>query len=272
MHDRLLHRWLRVPYRLHVDTVQDPPNPRATLLMIHGIGNNGHAWDDVIHQLPHDIRVITVDLLGFGRSPRPAHIQYSAREQARSILHSYFMLGIPDQLIVVGHSLGALVAVEIATRYPLLVRSLVLVSPPFYRPEDPATKTLLRKPDAILRNLYTTIQKYPDDFVRVASIAMKYKLVNNVFSVTTDTVDSYMATLQTAIVNQTAMDDIERLTLPIILVQGRLDPVVVAANLSYLARTKPNITLRRVMGSHEITGQMVPAVAHAVVRQLPHQS
>ena len=269
MYDHLVHRWLRVPYRLHVDVVQDPPRPRATLLMVHGIGNNGHAWDNVIHGLPHDIRIITVDLLGFGRSPHPSHIQYNTHEQARSILQTYFSLGIPDQLMIVGHSLGSLVAVEIARRYPLLVKSLVLVSPPFYRPEDPATRQLIRKPDAILRDLYTVVQKHPEDFVRVAGIAMKYKLINNVFSVTSDNVTTYMATLQAAIVNQTAMNDIEHLTLPITLVRGRLDPVVVPANLTYLARTMPNITLRQTLASHELVGAMIPSVVEAVVQQLP---
>lgn len=269
MYDRIVHRWLRIPYRLHLDIVQDPPHPRATLLMIHGIGNNGHAWDDVIHILPRDVRIITVDLLGFGRSPRPSYVQYSAQEQARSILHSYLSLGLPEQVIIVGHSLGALIGVEIARRYPLLVRSLVLVSPPFYRPEDPTTRTLLRQPDSVLRDVYTTAMQHPEDFVRVAAVAMKYKLVNKVFNVTAENVDSYMASLQTAIVNQTSLDDIERLTLPITILHGRLDPVVVTANLTHLAHTMPHVTLRHILSGHEVVGPMIPAVVNAVHEQLP---
>lgn len=238
--------------------------------MIHGIGNTGHAWDEVIKKLPDDVRVITIDLLGFGNSPRPHWIEYSAHQQAKSVVHTYLSLGIPEQVILVGHSLGSLIAVEIATRYPLLVRSLVLVSPPFYRPEDPETKALLPHPDVVLRDIYRTVQKKPEDFVRVAAIAMKYKLVNNVFNVTSDNVTSYMATLETAIVNQTSINDIEKLTMPIALVHGRLDPVVVAENLRYLARAMPNTTLTHVLSGHEIKNTaMIAAVVRQIELQLP---
>lgn len=268
MYDTLIHRWLRVPYKLHADVVQDPQRPRATLLMLHGIGNNGHSWDPIIHKLPKDVRIITIDLLGFGRSPRPHWIEYSAHEQARSILQTYLSLGIPGRAIIVGHSLGSLIAVEIAKRYPLLVKSLILVSPPFYRPEDPATKQLLPKPDATLRKIYRTVQKQPKEFVQLAGIAMKYKLVNKVFSVTAENVDSYMATLQTAIVNQTSMDDVEKLKLPITIVHGRLDPFVVTKNLRYLEKTMPNVTVRHAMSSHELSGTIIPAVARATVDRI----
>lgn len=268
MFDTITHRWLRIPYKLHADVVQDPPKPRATLLLLHGIGNNGHAWDDIIHKLPDDVRIITIDLLGFGRSPRPHRIEYSAHEQARSILRAYLSLGVPGRVTIVGHSLGSLIAVEIAKRYPLLVKSLVLVSPPFYRPEDPNTKQLLIRPDAMLRKIYRAVEKQPDEFVQLASVAMKYKLVNQVFSVTDENVASYMATLQTAIVNQTSMNDVEKLSLPITIVHGRLDPLVVTRNLRYLAKTIPNVTLRHAISSHELSGTLVPAVSRAITEHI----
>ena len=268
MFDTISHRWLRVPYKLHADVVQDPPRPRATLLLLHGIGNNGHAWDAVAHKLPDDVRIITIDLLGFGRSPRPHRIEYSAHQQARSILRTYLSLGVPGRVIIVGHSLGSLIAVEIAKRYPLLVKSLVLVSPPFYRPEDPVTKKLLLHPDAMLRKIYRVVEKQPSEFVQLAGIAMKYKLVNQVFSVTDENVASYMATLQTAIVNQTSMDDVEQLTLPIEIIHGRLDPFVVTKNLRYLAHTMPNVSLHHTVSSHELTGSLVPATVRAITRSI----
>lgn len=268
MLDTIAHRWLRIPYKLHADVVQDPSRPHATLLLLHGIGNNGHSWDTIVHQLPDNVRIVTIDLLGFGRSPRPHRIEYSAHEQARSILRTYLSLGIPGRVIIVGHSLGALIAVELAKRYPLLAKSLVLVSPPFYRPEDPATKQLLPRPDAMLRKIYRTVEKQPSEFVQLASIAMKYKLVNQVFSVTDENVASYMATLQTAIVNQTSINDVEQLTLPIEIIHGRLDPLVVTKNLRYLARTMPNVSLSHTMSNHELSGTIVPATVRAIKRSI----
>ena len=119
------HRWLHVPYQLHVNQTKTPRRSRATVLFLHGIGNNSHAWDTVIATLPDDVRCISIDLLGFGESPKPRNISYDAREHARSVLHTYLSLGIPEKIIIVGHSLGSLVAVEFAKRYPILVKSLI---------------------------------------------------------------------------------------------------------------------------------------------------
>lgn len=271
MYDRVFHRWLRIPYRLHADVVRDPKKARATLLMIHGIGNNGHAWDDVIKQLPDDIRIITIDLLGFGRSPRPKWIEYNAVQQARSVMRTYLELAVPEQVIIVGHSLGSLIGIEIAKRYPLLVRSMVLCSPPLYRPEDPETKAFLPKPDKVLRGIYRTVQKRPEDFLRVATIAMKYKLVNKVFSVTDENIDTYMASLETAIVNQTSINDAQRIKVPTILINGKLDPVVIGDNLRQLAAQHDNITYKGVMAGHEIKGGMVMAAVKSIKQQLPNR-
>ena len=116
--------------------------------------------------------------------------------------------------------------------------------------------------------MYLEAEQKPEEFIRVAAIAMKYKLINNVFSVTDANIASYMATLNTAIVNQTSYDDVQKLTLPITLVHGRLDPVVVPTNLTYLARTMPQVTLRHVVAGHEIIGPMIPVVVQAITTQL----
>lgn len=265
MFDILIHRWLRVPYVLHTHIIPSEAKPIATVLFIHGIGNSGHVWDRVIEKLPKNIRVVTIDLLGFGQSPRPPWVVYSAKTQARSVLATYFKLRLRGQVIIVGHSLGSLVAVEIAKRYPLLVRSLILCSPPFYQLYEDE-KRLLPRSDKILKNIYATTQKHPEQFLQVASIAMRYKLINAIFSVTKENIDSYMGTLEATIVNQTSFADVKKLRLPIELLHGALDPVVVVRNLKQLAGERSNVTLTQVVASHEIKGLFVPATVKAIER------
>jgi hypothetical protein len=112
----LLHKYLRIPYALHVHVVRKPRQARATVLFLHGIGTSGAAWDDVVKGLPKDVAVIAVDLLGFGKSPSPEWAKYSAATQARSLIATLLRLNIRQRLIIVGHSMGALVAVETANR------------------------------------------------------------------------------------------------------------------------------------------------------------
>lgn len=262
MFDQLIHRWLRVPYTLKTKVLKRGKS-RVTALFIHGIGNSGRVWDDVIDRLPEDIRCVTVDLLGFGESPKPTWVVYNARTQARSVLATYLKLRLFGPVILVGHSLGSLVAVEIARRYPLLVKALVLVSPPFYH-LDSVERRLLPRPEKVLRTLYKVIQKHPDEFMDVAGLAVRYKLISDAFDVGKDSITPYMATLEAAIINQTAIRDVQKLRQPIHILYGLVDPVVVASNLVFLQKNCPNISLRRIAGSHELAGRMVPAVVTTI--------
>ncbi len=263
MFDTITHRWLRVPYTLNARVIKSARKPVATVLFIHGIGNSGSVWDEVIKHLSPDIRAVTIDLLGFGQSPHPSWEVYGVKTQARSVLATFFALRLRGPVIIVGHSLGALVAVEIARRYPLLVRSLILCSPPFYNLHDDEKKFLPRG-DIVLRNIYKTASNHPEQFLQVASVAMRYKLINNVFSVTKDTIDSYMSALEAAIINQTSFDDVKKLKLPIQIIRGTLDPIVVVRNIDELTKARENIRVSAVLSGHEVKGRMIKATAEAV--------
>lgn len=266
MFDTILHRWLKVPYGLNVRHNQRPAKPRATVLLIHGIGNSGEAWADIVTQLPNDIRVITIDLLGFGNSPRPKWAMYNAKTQASSVLATLFKLRLTGQVTIVGHSLGALVGVEVARRYPLLVKSLILCSPPFYQVDD--SKRLLPRSDKVLRKLYESVRENPEQFLKLSAFAMRYKLINNSYNVTEENVDSYMAALEAMIINQTSFTDVQRLRTPITIIRGTLDPFVIGRNLKQITKDRSNVQLRTVVAAHEVRGLFVPAVVKAITESI----
>lgn len=267
MFDSIVHRWLRVPYALNVRYNQKPKKPRATVLFIHGIGNTGDAWQDVINRLPSDIRIVTIDLLGFGNSPRPKWALYNAKSQANAVLATYLKLRITSQVIVVGHSLGALVAIEMAKRYPLLIDSLILCSPPLYDTND-SKNTILPRTDKVLRNIYKSVQTRPEEFLRLSAFAMKYKLVNKSFNVTAENVDSYMAALESMIVNQTSYEDAFNLRVPTRILRGTVDPFVIPRNLKRLTKANPNISMTQVIAGHEVRGLFVLAVSKEIKDRL----
>jgi pimeloyl-ACP methyl ester carboxylesterase len=263
MWDKIIHRWLRVPYTLHVTIDRKVKKPRATVVFIHGIGHSGYAWEDVITKLPPDTRVVSVDLLGFGKSPKPHWPIYSVRLQARTFIATMLRLRVNGPVILVGHSLGALVAVEIARRYPLLVRSLVLCSPPFYK-QDLVARKLLPHSDNVLKDIYKAIQKHPDQFIKISTLAVKYGLVNKSFNVTDDDVHSYMGALEASIINQTSLRDAIKLKKRMRIIHGALDPVVIARNLKMLVKKNPQASLDVIIAGHEVTGLYTSAVLKAV--------
>lgn len=267
MWDTLTHKWLRVPYSLQVSANRTVKHPVATILFIHGIGNSGEAWDDVIAKLPPNVNVLTIDLLGFGMSPKPTWAIYNAKTQARSVIATLVKLRLSSRLIVVGHSLGALIAVEVAKRYPLLVKSLILCSPPFY--SDRHTDRRMPNGDTILKNFYRKVQQHPEEFLKFSAVAKKYGLVNKSFNVTRDHVGSYMGALEASIVNQTSLEDAKKLNKPMTIIHGTLDPVVIRRNLKELTEVNANAELKTIVAGHEVKGRYVPFLVRTIIDTLP---
>lgn len=258
MWDVLLHKWLRIPYALHVHVDKKVRRPRATVLFLHGIGNSGESWQRVIQDLPSDIRVVVIDLLGFGKSPRPGWAIYNAKTQARSVIATFLKLNIRQPVIIVGHSLGGLVAVEVAHRYPLIVRSLVLCSPPFYKASQ--QKKLLPSYDTLLKELYGLVQRYPEKFLLISQLAMRLGLVDKSYNVTSETVPVYINALTASIINQTTLNDALKLTVPTRILYGQFDPMVVFANFKWLAKHNPHVTIKSLLVGHEMLGLYIPAI------------
>lgn len=253
-----VHRYLKVPYTLHVKEFQSPKRPRATFVFIHGIGNTLHSWDEVVALMPKDVRLIGVDLLGFGKSPKPDWAVYDAKTQARSVGITLLGLRMAHQPILVGHSLGALVAVEVAKRYSLVPRRLVLCSPPFYKPQSGQGR--LASGDDMLRELYRIARKHPDQLEALSPTAVKLGLANKSLNITKDNVNSYLGALEASIINQTSLQDVAKLKMPIDIVYGALDPVVIKKHITTLAKEHDTITATRLMAGHEVVGGYVKSL------------
>jgi pimeloyl-ACP methyl ester carboxylesterase len=81
--------------------------------------------------------VTAVDLRGWGLSDAPAD-GYGIRDFADDLSQLCAFVGI-EKPVVVGHSLGGMIAVELAARYPAIPRALVLVDP---GPIDPLPESI----------------------------------------------------------------------------------------------------------------------------------
>jgi len=260
--DTALHKWLKIPYTLHVTEFISPKKPKATFILLHGIGNSAKAWEGLIPLLPKNVRVIGIDLLGFGKSPRPIWAKYNARTQARSVSATLLKLGIIQPPIIVGHSLGALVAVEIAKRYRFRIKKLILCSPPFYKPTEEKRQLLQR--DAILKDLYRRMQKYPQTLESLSPLIVKLNLASKALDINAGNVRSYVAALESSIVNQTSLEDAAKLKLPITILYGVLDPVVIGSNIRLLAKQNENIVEKKITTGHEVVGRYVKFVANEI--------
>ncbi len=96
-------------------------------VLLHGLGGTHRYWTcGPVSFTLSGHRTVLFDLLGFGQSPRP-WMRYSV-ERHVAALHA--SLAGERSLTLVGHSLGAALALAYAARYPSVVRRLVLISLP----------------------------------------------------------------------------------------------------------------------------------------------
>ena len=96
------------------------------LLLIHGIGGDADEWAFCFGALAATHRVVALDLLGFGRSDKPA-IEYGIAVFVEVLDHFLRALNIPRASLI-GSSLGGWIAAAFALRFPQRVDKLVLVS------------------------------------------------------------------------------------------------------------------------------------------------
>ncbi|WP_295624526.1 alpha/beta hydrolase [uncultured Nitrosomonas sp.] len=119
------------------------------VLLIHGFGASSYSWRHIIEPLAQKYRVITIDLKGFGESPKPRDDAYSVYEQAR-LVRNFILENDLKNLHIIGHSYGGGVALATSiflfSSYPNLQRSLVLIDSIAYPQELPEFVKILATP------------------------------------------------------------------------------------------------------------------------------
>lgn len=251
MYSKIIHKWLKIPYTLHVVEYRSPKRPRQTVVFIHGLGNSAGSWREIARRLPVDVRVIAVDMLGFGESPKPKWVRYDIAVQAKAVAHTLLKLGLLQKPILVGHSMGSLVAIELAKRFPLVVKQLLLCSPPLYK----STAGEWEGYEKVLKEFYRVVIKHPGELQQIAPIAKKLGITSPVFDVRGQKARVYVAALESSIINQSSLDDIRKLDLPITILHGTFDPVVIGSHLKDLDRSRRNIVMKQLPVGHEIIGR-----------------
>jgi N-formylmaleamate deformylase len=102
---------------------------RTSLILLHGITDNGLCWTRVAKALEHDYDIIMPDARGHGLSDGPEKgfsIEWLAADVA-ALIRSLQL----ERPFVLGHSMGAATASTLAARYPDLVRAVLLEDPPW---------------------------------------------------------------------------------------------------------------------------------------------
>lgn len=113
-----------------------------TVVFVPGLGGTTRYWESRVQSLKERYRVVLIDLLGFGESPKP----WTRYTVERQLLELQAVLQTFGPVTLVGHSLGALIAVAFAANYPDSVNRVVLIGMPYFGSQRKAYRYMRQGP------------------------------------------------------------------------------------------------------------------------------
>jgi pimeloyl-ACP methyl ester carboxylesterase len=249
--DRFWHRTLGRPYYLArtIDEGEGLP-----VVLLHGIGRTGEVWRHVVEELQaKPYRVVAFDLLGFGASPKPEWPRYSVDDHATAVVASLERLKLRKPAILVGHSMGCLVAVRVARLRPDLVKHLVLYEMPLYDglPQKRHYRLRLNLYFRFYQRLMRLQPTFNPENARLAE-RLATRIVG--FEVAQDTWQPFVKSLENTIMHQTAAEDIKQLAMPMDVIYGMFDMLVIRGKpTTIFGVDNVNITAHTIRARHMIS-------------------
>lgn len=130
----------------------------TTLVFLHGLGGAAASFAQALEAGPlAHFEVVLPDLLGHGSSDKPLNFDYRPASHAAVLFQALRKMGLEGHLHLVGHSMGAAVAVELA-RFPLpTLDSLVLVEPALDASRMRFAETVAAVPEGEFRARYAQV-------------------------------------------------------------------------------------------------------------------
>jgi pimeloyl-ACP methyl ester carboxylesterase/uncharacterized membrane protein HdeD (DUF308 family) len=246
------------------------------IVMLHGINSDGGDWRTVIDTIGPGYRFIAFDLLGFGESPKPLDIDYSADEHALVLENTLADLGVDDPFLLVGYSLGGDIALRYASTYPARLRRLFLLDAPFYLPpaelkvRSSGLKYLWELGSKRLWDMLATSKQRDSFLYKLASGAIAKPLEEAFHADDIPTHWEIMSKNLTNTINAaTWIDDLPKLSMPVVHAIGVRDAIVKVSQAPALKRLKPDMEIRKIGGlaaDHMVLWNMPERVAEEIMR------
>jgi pimeloyl-ACP methyl ester carboxylesterase len=246
------------------------------IVLLHGLGASSRYWDRLSDLLAPDSAVVAPDLLGFGRSPKPRDEAYDVECHLTGLVRL-----VPEGSILVGHSLGAVLAASLAARLPSVVSAAVLVGMPVYPDESTARREVARlgalarltvdgsRWARVLCELMCALRPLAQ---AVAPLLIRDLPPEIVRDGTRHTWPSYSRTLSNVIVRHRVQRDLDALRVPTMLVHGDRDleaPLHYAENAASVAKSsRAPVDFLSVDGDHHLPVRQPDVIAQTIKRRL----
>jgi pimeloyl-ACP methyl ester carboxylesterase len=222
---------------VHVHTSGAGP---VTYVLVHGIGTSSRYYRPLAAELSRDALVVSVDLPGHGRVPKPQR-PLSVPDYARVLWAALDRIGV-EAPVLVGHSMGSQIVVEMALAGRPLA-GVVLLGPTNYAPERGFWRQALRLGQDTLREPPSVNAVVFTDYGLRCGLSW------------------YLKTTP-AMLGHHIEDRIGAVTAPLLIVRGAKDPIAPRRWIEELAALKPGAQTAEVDGeAHVLMMKSAPEVA-----------
>jgi pimeloyl-ACP methyl ester carboxylesterase len=254
-------------------TVQGSGPP---VLLLHGILGSGSYWDGVVENLKNNCQIITIDLLGFGDSPKPKDLAYTVADHLRYIVATLETISVQKPITVVGHSMGAILGLSLAKSYPKYVKNLVLISLPVYQNPEEA-KEIITASKIVPKLMYYGLTARVACAVMCQFRPLAQRLVPYFFKhvpkqvaidSTKHTWYSYSRSMAHVIENQDSITDLRELVVPAVLIYGRNDKFAGPSTINTLQHKISTIKIMKLNGTHHIPIEQPETIARLISESL----
>jgi pimeloyl-ACP methyl ester carboxylesterase len=146
----------------YMDVASERPNGR-TVVLLHGKNFCAATFEGLIRTLTGaGFRVVAVDQIGFCKSTKPEAYQFSFHQLAANTNALLKSIGA-EKAVVLGHSMGGMLAARYALMYPAATETLVMVNPlgfEDWKAEGVPYATIDKLNESELKTTYDTVKAY----------------------------------------------------------------------------------------------------------------
>lgn len=151
-------KWSRKIYDgvAYYDSGNDMTTP---IVFIHGVGLRAESWEQQVAMFREQYRCFAIDMPGHGDSELLKASTLTLDDFAE-VLKNFINNVIGEPAIVVGHSLGAMTALQTAVNYPEVIRGVAALNAIYDRADSAALKVQSRA-ESLLNNLEQNVSDQP---------------------------------------------------------------------------------------------------------------
>lgn len=258
------HKYLKRPYLLHV---YDHGGTGPVMIFLHGLASSSSNWDYLIPLLKENYRCISIDLTGFGDSPKPQWYEYTVDDHIRNIHATIRHMNLTTPFTLLGHSLGGLLATRYARLHQHRIKHLVLLSPPVYMELSEIGSRSARQRTSLYIRAYRFIRTHrrvtAENFMRLSKILPQTKFLRLSYASWLP----FVRSLEHCIETQTVVQDIKEVKAPIDIFYGLFDQVIVPYNIKQLTRIR-DVTIHPLKVDHNVGKRYARQVANVLLKNV----